>query len=231
MSVGESVQTIHEQISDQLRSEILSGRFRPHEPLREVHLAKRFGLSRGPIRHALQQLVQEGLLVTEANRSARVAPQVSSEVRDLYIPLRAQIETYALRLCFDELDAADFQTWEKQLAKLQLACQERDYPGILDHDLYFHRSILVRANLDEVVPIWTLIVTRTREYYEKVELAVNDVDLVYALHLSLLDVFRTGDKEAAVEALYQHLTVGELTNGCNGVTSEKRKGRHTKARG
>ena len=70
MSVGESVQTIHEQISDQLRSEILSGRFRPHEPLREVHLAKRFGLSRGPIRHALQQLV------TCCDKGVRVAKKV-----------------------------------------------------------------------------------------------------------------------------------------------------------
>ena len=223
MLVDEVPQTVAEQIAAQLRSEILSGSFQPREPLREVQFADRFGVSRARIRRAFQQLVQEGLLVSKPNHGTMVAPHPSEDVWGLLVPVRAQVETYALRLCFDELDDRDFEFWEKLLARLRLACKERDHVAILDRDFNFHRSILARAGLEDVMPLWKFIVGRARGFYEQVHREMKDLDEVYALHVALLDTFRSGDKEAAIRALYEHLTDGEFNKAFHQRYYESRK--------
>jgi DNA-binding GntR family transcriptional regulator len=64
--------TIREQVAAHLRYAVLSGDLGEGEALREQPLARHFGVSRGPVRDALLQLTQEGLLVAEQNCGVRV---------------------------------------------------------------------------------------------------------------------------------------------------------------
>ena len=178
------VRTVLEQITTQLRSEIIVGHFRPHQRLHEVQLAKRFGVSRSPIRQVLQRLALEGLVNAQPNRGARVAASPPEEVRELLLPVRAQIETYALRRCFKDLCAHDFDAWEKLLSRWRLACQEQDYPASRDYDTEFHRAILRRADLEEIVPIWTWIAARSREYHSQAERQMADLGFSHARHVA-----------------------------------------------
>ncbi len=62
-----SARTVADQISDRLRSELLAGTYPIGRPLREQELAEHFGVSRHPIRKALQKLTLEGLLSARPN--------------------------------------------------------------------------------------------------------------------------------------------------------------------
>ena len=65
---------VREQVTDQIRAELLLGKFKAGEAMREIPLAERFNVSRGPIRDALLQLSQEAcwnLRQTAALVSAR----------------------------------------------------------------------------------------------------------------------------------------------------------------
>jgi len=95
--------SIPEQVLDNLRREILSGKLIPGEPLREQEISDRFGVSRGPVREALRQLTQQGLLVLEPNKGVRIAQYLSESVRPLTIELRRKIETFVLDSIFEQI--------------------------------------------------------------------------------------------------------------------------------
>lgn len=206
--------SVSEQITAELRNELLSGCYTAGTPLREVALAERFGVSRAPIRKVLQQLVQEGLLSGKRNCGVTVAPPPPQAVRELLLPMRARIESYALEQCYDDLTDDDFCRWQAILNRLRLACEERDSVGMLGRDSDFHRFILLRSGQGDLLPIWTPIMARTQVYREEGNRAHLDPMAVHGIHAALFDVFRAGNRRAALEALVEHVVDGPFNENC-----------------
>src|SRR5262249_30243031 len=147
MVIGEGIRSVREQITERLRETILSGRLSEGERLQEARLAKQFGVSRGIIREVLAHLIQEGLLESKLNCGVKVAPSAPDSIRELIVPMRRLIETYALKHFFDDISEHDFQAWDSILHHLRSACQHKDVAGIIQYDLAFHRSLLVRSGV------------------------------------------------------------------------------------
>ena len=80
-------------IARSLRRAISSGEFPPGTQLGEAALARQLGVSRGPLREAMQRLTQEGLLVSHRNRGLFVPDLTPEAVSDMYL-LRRAIEHY-----------------------------------------------------------------------------------------------------------------------------------------
>lgn len=200
------IRSLREQITDRLRDEILCDRLAAGEPLREDKLADRFGVSRGPIREALAQLTQEGLLVSKPNCGVRVASAAPDFIRELIGPIRRTLETYALKLIFDDLTDEDFRNWDDILLQLELACRRKDTKAIILHDIALHRSIVERANQPDLLAIWQSIVARVRSkfWYDTTHYG-KDLMGIHEEHKELVDVFRNGNKKAALAALERHI--------------------------
>ncbi|MFI6868146.1 GntR family transcriptional regulator [Nocardia sp. NPDC050406] len=125
----------------QLRQLVLSGELEPGAPLSVLALAARLGVSRSPVREAVQQLIYEGLAVTVPHAGARVAVVDDARIR----------EVLAVRAVLDGLAAAEAATrlTEADLAKLtaMLAAQEENLRDGADSardaelDLEFHTFI------------------------------------------------------------------------------------------
>lgn len=84
------------RIFELVRGEILSCALRPGEELRESELARRFGVSKSPIRDAMQKLEFEGLVEIEPRRGHRVKPISVSDAEDI-LDLRVILETGVVR--------------------------------------------------------------------------------------------------------------------------------------
>lgn len=200
------IKGLREQISERLRDDILSGRRPEGAALREMELSAQFGVSRGPIRESLQQLVHEGLLVSERNRGVRVAPLAPNSIRELVVPIRRTIETYALRLFFSDINEADFENWDKILGGLKSACRQKDYAAIAEQDIALHRSFLEQAGQQDLMAIWSVLVARVRHHFRESHLAYEDTMEIYAEHRALIDGFRRGDVEASATELEQNIS-------------------------
>lgn len=189
--------TIREQIVDQLRREVLSGEIAEGQSLREQKLAERFGVSRGPIRDALLQLTQEGLLVGQANRGVRVSRGPSLEIQPLVVQLRRQIETHALRSVASSLGEPDYEQLYAILRLFEAACRRGKMSQVIEHDMAFHRWIVERPGDADLVQLWLQTIVRMRLRYTR------HADLLdcWAEHQAIVNHLEQGAPIAALSAL------------------------------
>ncbi|MCY3782142.1 MAG: GntR family transcriptional regulator [Chloroflexi bacterium] len=197
MSTSEIYRTLPEQIAARLRQEVLSSKLKPGDPLREVDLSERFGVSRGPVREAFRQLTQQGLLVLEPNKGVRVAENPSVEVRPLVVRLRRTIETFVLESIFERITVADLTNWDAILADIRAACESNDVDALTEHDLRFHQAIIRSHDDKDLFALWQPIAMRMMMHYNRLD----DIMDSYHEHKRILDAIRAGDRAGAVRAL------------------------------
>jgi len=123
-----------------LKSDVLAGRFNPGERLTEEHLAKSLGVSRTPVREALHKLESEGLVKPLESRGFSVARDSREEMEDLF-DIRAALEGYAIRLiceCIDEKSIAELQDL---IRKAEDALKRKKLDEIFRHNTRFHDAL------------------------------------------------------------------------------------------
>lgn len=127
-----------------LRERILDGSIAPGERLNEVALASALGISRGPLREAIQRLAGEGLLTIISHRGAFVRTFEPREIHELY-DLRTAYEMYAARLvCVRATDdqLAGLAEFVSQTGEAMSGQGDGRYPT--DRD--FHRRLISLAD-------------------------------------------------------------------------------------
>lgn len=111
-----------------LRSDILNGLIPAGSPVSQVQLAKRFGVSRGPVREALRLLQQEGLVEAEVNHRTRIA-RVSHEVIEGIYSQRIVLEALSIGMTVPKLT-------EEELDRLRTLTEEMDRLTGVDVELW-----------------------------------------------------------------------------------------------
>jgi DNA-binding GntR family transcriptional regulator len=125
-----------------LREAIVSGQLAPNERLIEDDLAKEFGVSRGPVREALQRLEQEGLVESFPHRGTAVMDVSLDEIAKVLIPIRLILEEHAFLAVQGRLRESDVATLTACIKDMRSA----DVPRSVEADIQFHRTVLERAN-------------------------------------------------------------------------------------
>ncbi len=124
---------------ESLRQSIVSGQLKPGERLNESALARQFGISRIPVREALAQLQQDGLVMNNPWRGMFVTSLSAEDVQRIN-GLRVVLEAEALRLCQLRMQARQ----ARRLTQLVERMEAWDGESQLDSaalDLEFHRTI------------------------------------------------------------------------------------------
>jgi len=190
-----------EQIAQRIRNDIITGKLKPGQPLREKEISESFGVSRGPIREVFRQLTQQGLLITEPNKGVRVAPQPTAKMRPMIVELRKTIESFVLENIFEQITEAHLTRWEGILADIKGACERGDTAALAEHDLRFHRSIVQSYQETDIVILWQPVMLRMMIDYQR----LGDLMESYYEHEKVLIAIRNGDKEAAIAALQENI--------------------------
>ena len=147
-------ETMSAQIAVLLRHAILTGELVPGAQLIESALALRLGASRGPLREAMRQLIEEGLLVSVPYTGTRV---VDISVQDIN-------EIYAMRICmekfaFEQIWARRSNAFKTELMQrnttLKNAIDQADHVAAIEAELDLHGLSYEHANNRILLNTWT----------------------------------------------------------------------------
>jgi len=195
-----------QQVVEILRSSIIAGRYEPGERLIEATLSSELGTSRGPVREALRQLENEGLVMSFPYRGAVVLGVSDEEVQEVLIPIRLTLERYSFLHALDRMTEADFAELGKQIWMMEQAAQADDLVKLVEADLRFHDIVISSSGQTHTVQIWRSIWPRIRAYFFRYGRGKSLATMVEE-HRELLAALQSRDPELVLRVLEQHIAV------------------------
>jgi DNA-binding GntR family transcriptional regulator len=196
--------TLKENVTNLLRQSIIDGTLPSGEELNQAQIAERLGISRGPVREALGQLEQEGLVRSVPYKGVMVTPLNPTFVRELY-SLRGALETFALRLGMERGDPDDLAALQRIVDAMRVAAKRGDARELGRLDLRFHSTIIGMARHDLLERTWTPLKIGVQRCLHSRHQFYSSLDEVVGSHPELLEAIERGFVEEACEHLHQHI--------------------------
>jgi len=146
-----------------IREAIVDGRIPPGEQLRESRLVEMLGISRGTVREAVRQLVQEGLVEYRMHYGAFVKAQMLEDRLDVYVA-REAIEVWAVRTLIGKTEPVDLSALDAALVTMQTreARQKRPTEETIAADLRFHHELVRLAGSERLTRAHETFADETR---------------------------------------------------------------------
>ena len=133
--------TTSEIVLESLREQIINGILQPQEKLVEAEIARKFGLSRGPVREALRQLAVEGLVDYCPNKGCTVALLSPQDAYEVFF-LRGSLEKLAIQKSNCLLSDYSLMIMEASIEEFRKAILEGNTMKAVRADETFHLQII-----------------------------------------------------------------------------------------
>lgn len=156
--------TIRIEVADRLRQAILSGDLPPGNPLIETTLASRFEVSRAPLREAIRQLAEEGLVVTVPYIGAHVVELSVDDLREIQ-SMRVTLEQFAFKEAWSRRTPEFFSELQRRNAALLAAIDRGDNAASIDAELALHGLVYETSGHRLLLRAWESLRGRLQLYW------------------------------------------------------------------
>lgn len=183
-----------------VRKYLLEGMLPHGERLTEESVATRLGISKSPVREALNRLETEGLIVISPRRGAFLRRFTLAETRDLY-NVREVLEAYALRIA--QVTPRLIDELEQSVERTREYLRQGDKLGHVDEDVRFHALLASSTGNGELMGILENIqhkslLSRAKTFHLSAPATPEG-------HSRILAALRRGELEAAAVAMAEHI--------------------------
>jgi len=230
------ITTLTDQCYMQLKDAIISLEIQPGSPLSEIQLATRFGISKSPVREALQRLSRDGLVTLEPNRRCVVTTLDISDVRDWY-ELRLILEPASFRQVASDIDREQLDFLREVNDLAMHSCEQLDLHGFIHNSDRFHLTLVEMNKNRSLVDVVHDLFNKVRRV--RVALYQRDrFDFTHsftqqglARHDQIIDLLGQGASAEAVSLLqrdiqtfFEYLNSGEVADALDRVTFKPSNG-------
>ncbi len=186
-----------------------SGELSPGNLYSESAMSKQLGISRTPLRTALQQLEREGLIIRLPQRGFYVYQFEEKDIEELFA-IRKAIEGYAVEQIAREKSEVDLKQAMKHLNAQVEARQSDDYSEFIREDRKFHENLVKALNNKRLVAIYSDL-RQSIELLGLKRFKMNSQrNQSITEHKAIIKAIENGDPLAAREAVYNHLDMAMI---------------------
>ncbi|MDR1472343.1 MAG: GntR family transcriptional regulator [Synergistaceae bacterium] len=195
-----SIPNLREVVFERIKEAIVTGAIPAGSKLSEIELSRQFDVSRTPVREAIRQLVETGLVHLTTRRGAYVLLPTAKDTRDLY-EIRTALEFISVdHLCANPPE----EDMLRARGQFEEVSNEWDAIRFMEMDVEFHAMLSRHANnnyLDFMLERVGSILQICRHY------AIGNIPKVSSSreHIAIIDAVMSRDAERAREMMRDHL--------------------------
>lgn len=195
--------TLRERIVEEIRTKILNQELIPGMRIIEQDLAEEFGVSRGPIREALRQLEQEGMIEYKRNIGCSVRNATLDDIKEIYM-LSSTYEILAVRSYDGQFSDEDIKRMDTIL-ELMKELKDTNFKTIVSLDCLLHKVIVDKSGLPRLEKAWA-----DMNYGNVLSCYVGKRDVEetakrqYPIHKKLVDACKTRNTEVICDEISKH---------------------------
>ena len=196
--------SLEARVYSELQDAILSEQFKKGESLTEHFLTEKLGVSRTPVRSALQRLAEEGLVSLVPNRGAVVIGITKEDLVDIY-KIRMRLEGLASSMAAKKITDEDKQKLSETLALSEFYIQRGDTEHIKELDTVFHRTIYEASGSRMIERILSDLHRNTKAYRRQSLCVPGRLPKMMEEHREILDAVFSGNAEEAERLTSEHI--------------------------
>lgn len=189
-----------------LESEIISGELVPGESLDEERLAARFSVSRTPIREAIMQLIQDGLVEKESGRGTRVAKLDVHRLIQVF-ETSSELEGLCARLAARRIGKRELAELEENHGQAAAALERLDAKSYARLGRQFHYLVIKASHNDFLIETANKIALHTLPYRRFQLRRAGRAESNQRDHGLILQAIANGDADAAHDLMCSHASV------------------------
>ena len=193
----------HEVASD-IKKAIMDGYIKPGEKINETKIAKDMGISRSPVREALQELKKEGVVINIPYKGTYVNLLGKKDVEDMYI-VRGLLEAYAVEFLIKNKNDSIIELLRQNVKDIEKSVEKKQKKELVKNDLQFHRNLCKFTKNQQLINLWEgfqsqveILITLESGFYER-------FDLLATEHRDLLSLIIDGKIKKAQEKIKAHI--------------------------
>ena len=195
--------TKEDWIYEKIKEDILHNEFKPGSLMVERKLAEKYDVSRSPVRHALKQLVSEGLLASEPGSGIVVPVYTLEDVLQVYDLLEV-LQVYAIQVSLKNYNQIADTELSYIVDEIKKAYKEKDLVARMDWDIKFHTFIISNVGNKRLDMMFHMLINQKRRFDIT---SYNDLDhgkLTTEQHEIIFKAVMKRDLNGAIAAIKEH---------------------------
>ena len=133
------------RVFNKVREDILSGKYRENDELKEIAIGEELGVSRTPVREAFRQLELEGLIQIVPNKGAYVTGITIEDVKDIYM-IRSKLEGLCAAWACEHITDEQLEEMEENIYLAKFHAERGHFEQMAELDSRFHEILYESCN-------------------------------------------------------------------------------------
>jgi DNA-binding GntR family transcriptional regulator len=198
---------LFEEVISSIFRAILDGHLKPGERLVEKTIAEEVGVSRSPVRQALQEMERQGIVLSIPRKGTYVASWTIENVED-FARVRVQLEGLAAEQAAKRIKIEEIESLINLVEEMYQAAANQAVDREIDCDLKFHKQVVKSSRNNTLISVYGAIELRTQMYmiYEKyISPSISERMKLTREHMQIVDALKEGNSELAKELIQNNV--------------------------
>lgn len=185
----------------------MTGKMAPGSKLIEAQIAEQLDVSRGPVREAIRQLVEEGLLEHVPYRGTVVRALTLKDIEELY-SFRTLLESFAFKLVWPRRTPDFFAELDRKHELLLIDIEKQDQQAAIARELDLHGVVYAASEHRILLDSWNLLRSRLHFYFTIHQTAHQRAGALPDAHVGYVDKAKGADLQGMLAEIEEHMGRG-----------------------